>query len=141
MLKTIIARLTTASGIAILISGVLFLGGCTTDLTTTPEPEIGVCREDAPWWSVYGYVYLAGDPYEGCLVCIECIDCGYEVISAIPETSESGFYVAWIGMNRWTEHRGHSCQAVAEDGTPSESFPLQGGGPTHYLGPINIYCH
>ncbi len=141
MLKIKMATVTTASVVAILMAGVSLLCGCTSDLTTTPEPEKDVCFEDAPWWSVYGKVYLAGEPYEGCLVCIECITCRYEVISAIDETSESGYYVAWIGMDRWTEHHYHTCQAIAEDGTPSEPFVLQGGGPTYFLGPINIYCH
>jgi hypothetical protein len=113
--------------------------GCQSDVTESTPPGNPIMDEDMPYWSVWGYVLDGeGKGVEGLDVLVWCDDCCEIVREAAEPTSESGFYLVWIGMSKWTEHSGHTCMSIAE-GCCSEPYKLEGGGPTHYLGPKNIY--
>ncbi len=127
---------------AIAISAVGAFVACQSDVTEPTAPANPVLDEDMPYWSVYGYVLgeKTGQPYEGYNVVVRCLDCQEDIGMSAWPSSESGYYLVWIGMTNWTAHAGHWCRSIEPGGAgESDAFKLEGGGPTHYLGPINVW--
>lgn len=133
-------RLTLRLSVGCVLAAV-FLGlfGCSND---NPVGNSYTTEEDAPYYTVYGYVLgsSSNEPYEGYTIKCRCLDHQTDLGTASIPSDENGFYQVYIGQSMWVAHSGDLCRCLEAGGDgESVAFYLTGGGPTHYLGPIYVY--